>query len=233
MLGSMITRGGEPWLWKHPGPIPSGETVQCDGGDTAVAFDCGAAIGAFGSGQHPVSGSAIEVYFVRPIALIKIGTRMPVPGGQLSVFGEAQLRVTDPVKLIVSVVGVGGADPSAGVERYAQQKIITALRPALARPRLDEPAVSAALESIPAAIADGLELDRFVHLTVKSPNGDVTVRPPAAPAEPTPGTPVWACWTDGGWYPATVRAVEAGGYVIEWESSGNTAVLPLDHLKPR
>lgn len=231
----MIQRASDAWLHKHPDPITAAATLRCDEGDTAVAFDSGQLIGAFGPGQHDVSGSAVDVFFVRPSAAVKIGCQLATRSGRLRGFGELLIRVTDPVALIRDVTGVsGGGDVAGMVESYVQRQVSARLTEAIATASLDQAGVAAALGSLDRAIASGIELDRFVHLTLDGPGVDLTVRPPApSPAGPTPGTPVWAYWTDGNWYPATVREIDASGVLIQWDSGGNTARLALEHLKPR
>lgn len=54
---------------------------------------------------------------------------------------------------------------------------------------------------------------------------------PAAGQFP-PGTRVWAYWTDGNWYPATVKQFGNGQYLVDWEGNPDTAWVPQGHVKP-
>lgn len=231
----MITRGGDSWLFKHPGSIGSPQPIEVGDGDSAVAFDCGQLLGTYGPGQHTVGGSSVDLYFLRPIAVVKVGGPITSMDGPLRVFGEIEIEVTGPVELINNVVGIGSSsgDSAAAVEGYIRRQVSNALQDGLARGASDEAALSAAIAGVKPEIAPGVVLRRFIGLTVQGPKGNVSVKPGGAPSGPTPGTAVWAYWTDDNWYPATVREVGGDGVLIQWDQSGNTARLPIGHLKPR
>jgi hypothetical protein len=55
---------------------------------------------------------------------------------------------------------------------------------------------------------------------------------PQATSHFSDGTRVWAYWTDGNWYPATIKQFQNGQYLVDWEGNPDTAWVPQGHVKP-
>ena len=76
-MSTVIANGADDkiWLWKWPGPIPVGSSVQCETNEVAVLFEYGGAQGVFEAGAGTIDKQGdFELLFVRTTPTIRFGT---------------------------------------------------------------------------------------------------------------------------------------------------------------
>ncbi len=146
-------------VWKHPDPtIPMKSQLTVDADEKAIFFRDGKVVSTLDAGRHTLDSSNLpflsnlvdsftggnvfvaEVFFVnvREHPGIKFGGRIghvedPKSGVPVEtmVHGEFSFRVTDPVKLILGLVGMGRAE-SALVKAWLKEQVLKVLRDTIA-----------------------------------------------------------------------------------------------------
>ncbi|HEX4517773.1 MAG TPA: hypothetical protein VH054_29720, partial [Polyangiaceae bacterium] len=109
----MIARANGSLLFeKWNGPVTMGDGIVCEPNDVAVVSQWGAVKGTLPPGQHAVPMPDVEIFFVRTVPVM--GFRGGGALGQMIIshvevspraMFEYGLRVTDPARLAVAVMG--------------------------------------------------------------------------------------------------------------------------------
>jgi len=220
------------WITKVA-PVASGAVIDCGPDEAAVVFQWGAVMASFRAGQHALAHvDDGELYFVRDQHVVEIGGPVTCMGGRLNVHGRARLRVDDPVKVLMSMIGQG--DLSEALPRYLAARLMSNLTRLGARATTAEQLVEAVWDGQAqlreAPLLDGVAVTALIEIHARADDGSSASRTQPALAA---GHAVWAQWSDGQWYPATVLNHEGDRVQVRWEGSGSWAWVVAQWVRPR